>query len=457
MPATSTQSDLPLRRPRVLHLSYSCAPGWGSEPGVGWNRAVEMANHCDVWVVCNEEDCRAWIEDYLAKHPDNPHLKFIYIPHERVDKLLTRLPGCFYVAYNRWHRRAYREICRLHQEINFDLVHQITFCGYREPSYLWKLGVPFVWGPVGGTQNYPWRFVSPVCGLKVLSEAFRSVLNTIQLRCSPRVKQAARSASAIFAANSTAASDIKSTTGVEVLKLLDIGLEPVNGPTTPVSRQAGPLRILWSGVLETRKALELLIEAVALLPEDVDCQVQVLGEGPAQTRWQRLAARRGVASRFQWTGRLPRDEAVAQLNDADVFVFTSLRDTAGTVLLEAMASGTPIISIDHQGAADIVDEKIGFKVAPTNRRDVSQQMSVIIARLARNPDLLESFSLAAKQMAADFTWSHQAQRISEVYDSIFESEGKDCRCAVPAKAQLPLLSVLDAVYEDQVGLGQSAT
>src|SRR4029079_11273036 len=106
-----------------------------------------------------------------------------------------------YIVYRRWLRRAFGVAKRLHAEIGFDIAHPVTFNGYREPSYLYRLGIPFVWGPVGGAQNYPWRFLPGAGVAGALSEATRSALNTLQLHSSTRIRTAAQSASAIFTAN----------------------------------------------------------------------------------------------------------------------------------------------------------------------------------------------------------------------------------------------------------------
>lgn len=215
MSASRTPSNSRMRRPRVLYLAYVCAPGWGSEPGIGWNRAVEMSKYCDVWVVCEEGSCRPWIESYFAAHPANPHLHFIYVPLQRSEQWLYRLPSGLYAAYHLWHRRAYRAACQLHAEVGFDLTHQVTFGGYREPSDLWKLDVPFVWGPVGGTQNYPWQFLSGAGAIGSATEVLRNLINLTQLRFSSRVRKAARAAAAVFASNSIGVADINRSTGIE--------------------------------------------------------------------------------------------------------------------------------------------------------------------------------------------------------------------------------------------------
>src|SRR4029079_18301007 len=106
-----------------------------------------------------------------------------------------------YIVYRRWLRRAFGVAKRLHAEIGFDIAHHVTFNGYREPSYLYRLGIPFVWGPVGGAQNYPWRFLPGASMAGAALEVTRSVLNFVQLHASLRVRSASRAASAIFAAN----------------------------------------------------------------------------------------------------------------------------------------------------------------------------------------------------------------------------------------------------------------
>ncbi len=104
-------------------------------------------------------------------------------------------------------------------------------------------------------------------------------------------------------------------------------------------RPKQPLRILWSGVLERRKALQLLIMALSKLQDSFPYELRILGDGPLKKRWQRLAQRFGVESHFKWMGWLPHKGAMAQYDWADVFVFTSLRDTCGTVVLEALSHG----------------------------------------------------------------------------------------------------------------------
>jgi glycosyltransferase involved in cell wall biosynthesis len=416
------------RRPRVLLSAFSCGPNLGSEPGIGWWRAVEIARHCQVWALVDGNGWEEPITAYLQRHGPIPNLKFVFVKRPSWIYALEFTPRLKYWAYHIWHRHACRVAKRLHAKVNFDLAHQVTFTSFREPGYLHRLGIPFVWGPVGGAQNYPWRFLRGAGIKAACSEATRSVLNTLQLYCSPRVRAAAKSSAAMFAPNSDHQRRIRQAIGVDSTILCDVGISRLSGESPTPRSAAGPIKIIWVGLLTARKALELLIEALALLPGDVQYELRVLGEGPRRQSWERLAERRGISANVRWVGHVSHDEAQEHLRSADVLVFTSLRDATGTVVLEALAAAKPVICLDHQGAGEIVTPQCGIKIPVTNRRDVERRLCDAIALLQRNRDHCHSLGQGARQRAAKYLWSVQARRIAEEYNRILESVGSDARC-----------------------------
>ena len=408
------------RRPRVLQLSYACSPIRGSEAGVGWHRAVQSARHFDTWVICEEHEFAAEIREYLDAHGEVPGLNFVFVPIDQREWSWGQWHDfIWYAVLRRWHCRAYEAARRLHERIGFNLVHQVTFCGYREPGYLWKLDAPFVWGPIGGTQNYPWRFL-PYAGIGgALKEACRSVANILQLRFSPRVRRAAQKAALILAANSTNQRNFARIHGITPPTLPDVGIDSVPGaPREP--RRQGPLRILWSGLLVHHKALHLLIRALARLPDDIPYELRVLGKGPLKRRWQRLAERTGVAKHTTWMGWLSHHEALEQLAWAEAFVFSSLRDTTGTVVLEALGAGVPVICLDHQGVHDLVTDECGLKIAVTSPRDVVARLSEAIGRLAGDHQQWARLSRGAIERARDYHWSRREVEMAEWYRRVIE-------------------------------------
>lgn len=402
------------RRARILQVAYACSPWKGSEPGVGWNRAVEAAKYSDVWVVCEGNEFRQQVFDYLDQEGDVEGLNFVFVPKTRFEQCLSRIPGLYYVAYNRWHARVFRAAKQLHEEIEFDLAHQVNLCGYREPGYLSQLGIPFVWGPVGGTQSFPWRFL-PVAGWRGgLQEALRNITNSIQLRISRRVKTSARQAALLLAANTTIQRHIEHVIGRKADVMFENGIRHV--ASTHRTRDTGqPLRLLWAGEFRGFKALPILLEAMSYLPPDFDVKLQVLGDGPERLRWRRLAEKLGVNHRIEWLGWVSHREAIEHNKATDVFVFNSLRETGGTVVLEAMSNGVPVIVPDHQGVADMVTPRCGIKIPVTTRGEMVQAYRGAIMNLAANSRLYSSLSAGALERASEYAWPRFGERVRDYY------------------------------------------
>jgi glycosyltransferase involved in cell wall biosynthesis len=404
------------RRPKLLLLAYGCNPVKGSECAVGWWRAVEAAKYCDTWVICEENESREDIERYEREHGRIDGLHFNYVPSRRWEEFVYRVPGMFQFPHNLWHRRAFRLAKALHRKFDFDLAHQSTLCGYREPSYLWKLGIPFVWGPIGGTQNMPWRFLGSTTGWKgAIEEALRSIGNCLQLRFSPRVRKAARSAAAILAANQTNQQDFARVHGKTPKVVLEIGTRYIDANTTHTRAPNEPLRLLWTGRLYYLKGLPLLIQAVAKLPETTPYELTIVGEGERAASWKRLARSVGVERHVNWAGWMPYHSVLEEYRRSDIYVFTSLRDTSGTVVLEALASGAPIICLDHQGVAEMVTNECGIKIPVTNPRDVALRIRDAIVELAHDEPRRQELSRGAIRRAEEFLWPRQGRRIAETY------------------------------------------
>ena len=152
---------------------------------------------------------------------------------------------------------------RLQAEIGFDLVHLITFVGFRFPGQFWKMDIPLVWGPIGGLENTPWRFLPSMGPSGCLFFARRNVINSLQRRFLPGPKRSFAKAAkgrAIIAATEGIRREIRRWYGHESQVICEIGPPPVVA-AEPSVRQAGePLRLVWSGTHDPGKALPLLLK-----------------------------------------------------------------------------------------------------------------------------------------------------------------------------------------------------
>ncbi|HMP07512.1 MAG TPA: glycosyltransferase, partial [Lacipirellulaceae bacterium] len=390
-------------RPRLLMTAFHYDRGHSMESRLSWQRAQYASEDYDVTVICARGE------------PTGEGASVIELPPDALERALLAATPTYYLGYRRWHRRVYRLARAMHAESPFALVHHVSFCGYREPSDCWRLGAPFVWGPVGGTRPFPWKFLGTLDGRGAVREVLRNVVNACQLRYCWRVGRALRAAASVLAANREVACDLTPRLGYQPQVLLETGIEARRRAPRPPSDPRKPLKILWAGRLRSWKALPLLLEALATLPSDCRYTLRVLGQGSCLQRWQRQAAQLGISDHVEWAGWPGYADQLPHYDWADVFAFTSLRDTSGTGLLEALAAGAAIVGVDHQGAADIMSDDCAVRVPVVDPATTIRGLADALARLARDRDELARLSTGAIERAAMFTWDRQGEHVRQVY------------------------------------------
>jgi glycosyltransferase involved in cell wall biosynthesis len=409
-PHFDASGHLSPERPKLLMSAYACCPDRGSEPGVGWNRAFLAAQDFDTWVITEDADYGAVIRQYLKSHGPVDGLQFVYVPKSRLVRLLRYGLRLYYPALRLWHRDAYRVAQQLHDEIGFDAVHQVNFMTFREPGYLWKLDAPFIWGPWGGVQNYPWRFLPMAGPLAAMREGLRSIINVIQLRFNRRVQTAARRAELLLACNSENQEAFARVHGIKPKVLAGNGVAALLADS-PKRPRSSAIKLLWVGRLEGFKGLPLLLKALARLSGALRWELQVIGKGPKLKQWQRLTARLGIADQVSWNYLATKD-VYSEYRKSDIFVFTSMRESIPTVVIEAMSAGLPIIYLDHHGMRDMVPRDAGIGIAVRTPKQVINDLAESITALFDDPSARERMSMAALEQAEKYLWSNQGKQLN---------------------------------------------
>ena len=381
------------------------------ESRLAWRRAVAAAQQYRVTVLCGLLDAHA--DDLRAEGVD-----VLHVPPSRWERRLARLPGGSNLAYARWQRRAYRVAQAKHEREPFDIAHHVSYCGYRQPSHCWRLDIPYIWGPIGGTHAFPRQFFRAIEPLGAIREAVRNGINAVQLRWSPGVRQAIRHSTCVLAASRQSQREL-TTAGLRIDGvMLETGVDAAPAPAPPRKPQPNdePLRILWAGRACSWKALPLLLRALAGVSPACLFQLRVMSAGPQLKRWQRLADRLGLADRVEWVGWPGCTAREPHYQWADAFAFTSLRDTSGTGLLEALAAGAPIVGVDHQGAADVMTDRCAIRVPVTSPTATIEGFRAAIELLARDRGRLAALSAGALERARQFRWDVQSKRLLQAYD-----------------------------------------
>ena len=138
-------------------------------------------------------------------------------------------------------------------------------------------------------------------------------------------------------------------------------------------------RLVAVGLLYEAKGYEYLLEAVARLERDV--RLEIVGDGPQRAELVALAARLGLDGRVVFRGLLQKPDVAATLREADAFVLTSRYDNNPCAVLEALASGLPVVATAVGGVPELIDESNGVLARPQDPASIAQGIEKLLGRL----------------------------------------------------------------------------
>jgi glycosyltransferase involved in cell wall biosynthesis len=398
---------------KILLSAFSCEPGRGSEPGKSWNWAYELARagH-EVWILTSTTG-RSSIEAFLASTP-MPRMKFVYIERPHIPAFAG--PFRTLLQHIRWQWLALDVARDLHRQNDFDVVHHISFGSLHLGSQLWRLGKPFVFGPIGGGQVAPRGYKKYFRG-GWMSEMLRSIVVRRFTGLLFAAKSTVANADLILVANQETRDWVERLGGRNVEYMASGGISEalLADPSSRHRNDENCLKVLWVGRLLPRKGLLLALEAVARVDRRLNVRCTILGDGEQGSYLPQWIEDLGVGDRVEWKGQVPWQEAMNAYRDHDVFLFTSLRETEGVQLLEAMAGGAAIVTLDHHGPSMAVPSSAGIKVPVTSASEVVAGLARALERLAEEPDTLRAFSEAGMRWAAQNTWQKKVARAVERY------------------------------------------
>lgn len=407
---------------KILVSAYACSPNRGSEPGMGWNFVLGLAEFHEVHVISEKLKWEKPVTAFLKENPELAHrLKFYFIEKKRNKPLRKICPPSYYWYYRHWQQKAFRLARELDEVENFDIVHQLNMVGYREPGYLWKLQKPFVWGPIGGLDNSPWRFL-PSLGFKgMIFYAGRNLINLWQrnFKLRPR-KAASHPNSRLIAATPSNANFIKKRWKRDAQIITEVGQEATDNVHISSRSKNEPLKIFFSGLHIPGKNLPLLLRA--LKTAQFPFELHILGKGEMTKKWKRIANKYGIQNSCIWHGWLEKEKAISTMQQGHVFCITSISDLTSTVTLEALSYGLPVVCLDHCGFAHVVNESCGIKIPVDTPTKAAHNFAIALEKLFNNEEYRQELSRGAINRAADFSWDKKIEQLNSIYSELLKKD-----------------------------------
>lgn len=184
--------------------------------------------------------------------------------------------------------------------------------------------------------------------------------------------------------------------------------------------------VIFVGALtrsEQYKGLKILINAISVLQKQIlDIRLVVVGDGDMRREYETYVNRLNLQKNIFFKGKLVGEKLLEAYRDSDVLVLPSLgsAESFGIVLIEAMASGKPVIGTNVGGISGVIDHgKNGLLVAPNS----SPELALAIKRILKNTNFAKKLGQAGiKKVCAHYNWDVQAARYNDILNDTFKKK-----------------------------------
>ncbi len=179
----------------------------------------------------------------------------------------------------------------------------------------------------------------------------------------------------------------------------------------------GPRRVIAVGSLSWKKGFEYALRAIRLARDaGFDLELEIIGEGGDRQRLLFGIQDMGLSGCVRLSGQLPADDVRERLQDADLFLLSSVSEGISNAVLEAMATGLPVVTTDCGGMREAVSDGVEGFVVPT--RD-TKRMADALERLAADVELRTRLGAAARaRVLADFTLEKQVRAFRALLEEV---------------------------------------
>lgn len=403
---------------RICLSLYACEPNRGSEPGVGWAWALGMTKRHETWILTRANN-RTAIETELDRLavPKNERPHFVWVDLPLWIQWLKKhgyIPvGLYYLFWQFAARKAWDRA-----GVHVDVVHHITFNSFVVPGVWWNRTERVILGPLGGYSICPSQYLRGYPLFARMKEWIRGISRrTVFLHL--LFRKSRRSSDLIVFTTEEMRRGLRgsSKSVVALETAVPVSLENRLGQHIPIHRCR---RFVWAGTLAGHKGGEIAIRSFVRAFGSIDNPptLEMYGSGPDCDRWKRLVQFLGASQFIRLCGTVTQEELWRRIEHSLALFFTSVRDTSGNVALEALALGTPVVCLRHQGVEQIVDDSCSIAIDPAGWDETIAQCASALRRIEKNPELANQLGSAGRRRAMGFSWQRKFDTADSWYHEL---------------------------------------
>ncbi len=403
----------------ILASTYAVNPYKGSEDGMGWNFVMQLARFHKVIAITRENN-KQHIDRFQKENPSElyDNITFLYFDLPYWMRFWKKKSRGALLYFYMWQKGIVSFVKK--QKLNFDFVHNLNFHNDWTPSFLWKLGKPFIWGPIGHHPAIPSPFLNSFTKGERIKERLRNLVKHYFWKFSPALKKTIKNADHILCMNGS------------VPEVIDLSKSSFSISPSVATQDFGWLEenkdsnftLVSAGRFVSLKGFDLTVKAFAgfiktLSPDHKrQCKLILIGDGPEKERLNSIIQEENIVDHIEIIPWIERSKLMEILKRSSGFIFPS-HEGAGMVIPEALSFGLPCIVLDNWGPGQFINKTCGLKVAAKDYKSTVEGLSKAIQKLFEDPKLRKDLSIGARTHFLDtFHWDRRGEQLKSVYESI---------------------------------------
>ena len=402
----------------ILATAYAVNPYKGSEDGMGWNALYQIARFQKVIAITRENN-QTNIEKFMKENPDPvfERMQFLYFDLPKWARFWKRKNKGALFYFWMW-QRAIPGFVK-NQNIQFDIAHNLNFHNDWTPSFLHRLKVPFVWGPIGHHPRIPSQYLQPYHRFNQWKDSVIWIIKKAFWQFSPGLRATINKADHILCMNNSVPKVIdlsnKKYSIIPSVATEDYGYEKSN--------KGNKFQLISAGRLVPLKGFDLSINAFAdFLSTDLErknnSELLIIGSGPEKTYLQQLSRDRKIETNVRFIDWMERKSLIELYKTSSIFIFPS-HEGAGMVVAEALSFGLPVICLKNAGPGEFINDDCGFAILQQDYKNTIIDLSKAITVLYKSPQLLEKMSQSARdRFKKHFDWNRRGEQLKKIYQTL---------------------------------------
>lgn len=398
-----------------LVSAYACEPNEGSEPGLGWNWAVELSKKNRVIVITRSNNRENIEKEYDPQR--FPGLSFEYCDIPRVLSFWKKGQRGLHMYYCMWQLECYRLAKRICREEHVDYALALTFGNMWMPTFLYKLPCSFVWGPIGGGEGVPKMLWSEVSNKQKIFEHVRTI-NKIFPITNPWFFKACKKAELLIPRTRDSLKCIPEKYRNKCITMLETGVSSedikyFDNLYNEKHDESYKNDFVCCGKMIPYKMFSLAIEAFSMVISagDDGKRLHFIGDGPCRRALGEQVRNLGIEDRVIFHGRKCREETLRILAASKALLLTSAREGGSWVMFEAMLLRKPIICFDTSGMSVVVTKETGRMIDVCEYKKAVKRFAEEIKYISGSADLDKIGNTAYERVVNEFMWESKIKQL----------------------------------------------